>query len=423
MKGDYNMNDFEKYLENEMGAPEFRKEYEALETESNQARKEVKAFGILHGQVRGRKLDLEVEENAGAEAAVEKYQRKMQEELLDTYAEERECDYKDRHYRVRDNGSILRLPKDPSKPRKGDNEWTFGTHHTGKQYLFIGPHQVHRIVATAFHGEPEAETDVVDHIDTNGENNRPENLRWTTRLGNALNPATRKKLELMTGLSIEKILEDPSILKQYNLDREYEWMGAVSKEEAERTLKNIREWAEKPYEIPKTPYEPRGKVLRPIPARNISPLRSTPYEMEHTTMEPMADEDEGLPAGCIRSLTPNALERRWRAPYKFPFCPQQGGDLKSYFEAIEIGEEVAIGKGYSFFATEKAMNRDGTAICLKTMSGEDSIKPYGVMTITMEDGWFIHEGRGYFQEDGQEKYFTIAKDEEWTGGDVFDDFC
>lgn len=44
MKGDYNMDDFEKYLENEMGTPEFRKEYEALETESNQARKELKAF-------------------------------------------------------------------------------------------------------------------------------------------------------------------------------------------------------------------------------------------------------------------------------------------------------------------------------------------------------------------------------------------
>ena len=386
------MDDFEKYLEKLLSNPEFRKEYDALEPEFQQARKEIEA-------------------------------RIRQEELLATYTEERECDYKDRHYRVRDNGSILRLPKDPSKPRKGDNEWTFGTHHTGKQYLFIGSHQVHRIVATAFHGEPEAETDVVDHIDTNGENNRPENLRWTTRLGNALNPATRKKLELMTGLSIEKILEDPSVLKQYNLDREYEWMGAVSKEEAKRTLRNIREWAEKPYEIPKTPYEPRGKVLRPIPARNISPLRPTPYEMEHTSRESAADEDEGLPAGCIRSLTPNALERGWRAPYEFPFCPQQGGDLKSYFEAIEIGEEVAIGKGYSFFATEKTMNRDGTAICLKTMSGEDSVKPYGVMTITMEDGWFIHEGRGYFQEDGQEKYFTIAKGEEWTGGDVFDDFC
>ena len=347
---------------------------------------------------------------------------RKQEELLATYTEERECDYKDRHYRVRDNGSILRLPKDPSKPRKGDNEWTFGTHHTGKQYLFIGSHQVHRIVATAFHGEPEAETDVVDHIDTNGENNRPENLRWTTRLGNALNPATRKKLELMTGLSIEKILEDPSILKQYNLDREYEWMGAVSKEEAERTLRNIRKWAKKPYEIPKTPYEPKGKVLRPIPARNISPLRPTPYEMEHTSREPADDEDEGLPAGCIRSLTPNALERGWRAPYEFPFCPQHGGDLNSYFEAIEIGEEVAIGKGYSFFATEKAMSRNGTTICLKTLS-ESGAKQYGVMTITMEDGWFIHEGRGYSDEEGQTKYFTIAKGEEWTGGEVFDDFC
>ena len=386
------MDDFEKYLEKLLSNPEFRKEYNALEPEFQQSRKEIEA-------------------------------RIRQEELLDTYTEERECDYKDRHYRVRDNGSVLRLPKDPSKPRKGDNEWTFGTHHTGKQYLFIGSHQVHRIVATAFHGEPEAETDVVDHIDTNGENNRPENLRWTTRLGNALNPATRKKLELMTGLSIEKILEDPSILKQYNLDREYEWMGAVSKEEAERTLKNIREWAEKPYEIPKTPYEPRGKVLRPILAKNISPLRPTPYEMEHTTREPMADEDEGLPAGCIRSLTPNALEKGWRAPYEFPFCPQDGGDLESYFNAIAIGEEVAIGKGYSFFATEKTMNRDGTAICLKTMSGEDSLKPYGVMTITMEDDWFIHEGRGYFHEDGQEKYFTIAKGEEWIGGEVFDDLC
>ena len=181
------------------------------ENKSPQVRKKLKAFGLLHEYVKGRRPDPEAEENAGAEAAVEKYLAKRQDELLDTYNEERECDYKDRHYRVRDNGSVLRLPKDPSKPRKGDNEWTFGTHHTGKQYLFIGSHQVHRIVATAFHGKPEAETDVVDHIDTNGENNRPENLRWTTRLGNALNPATRKKLELMTGLSIEKILEDPSI--------------------------------------------------------------------------------------------------------------------------------------------------------------------------------------------------------------------
>ena len=385
------MDDFEKLKEELLSDPEVRKEYDALEPEFHKVRKEIEA-------------------------------QMKQEELLDTYTEERECDYKGRHYRVRDNGSVLRLPTDSEKPRKCDNEWTFGTFNKRNGYLFIGTHQVHRIIATAFHGNPESGTDIVDHIDTDRQNNRPENLRWTTKLQNALNPSTKKKLELMTGMPIEEILKDMSILKEYNLPREYQWLGAVSKEESQRTLQNMKAWTAKPYKRPETPYKPNTEILRPVSPRNISPLRPTPYEMNHV-LGAHESEDDGLPTGCIRSLTPNALERGGRAPYKFPFCPQQGGDLKSYFEAIEIGEEVAIGKGYSFFATEKTMNRDGTAICLKTMSGEDSLKQYGVMTITMEDDWFIHEGRGYFHEDGQEKYFTIAKGEEWTGGEVFDDLC
>lgn len=384
------MDDFEKLKEELLSDPEVRKEYDALEPEFHKVRKEIEA-------------------------------QMKQEELLDTYTEERECDYKGRHYRVRDNGSVLRLPTDPEKPRKGDNEWTFGTFNKRNGYLFIGTHQVHRIIATAFHGNPESGTDIVDHIDTDRQNNRPENLRWTTKLQNALNPATKKKLELMTGMPIEEILKDMSILKEYNLPREYQWLGAVSKEESQRTLQNMKAWTAKPYKRPETPYKPNTEILRPVSPRNISPLRPTPYEMNHV-LGAHESEDDGLPAGCIRSLTPNALERGWRAPYKFPFCPQQGGDLKSYFEAIEIGEEVAIGKGYSFFATEKAMNKEETAICLKTLSAS-GVKPYGVMTITKEDGWFIHEGQGYFKKDGQEKYFAIAMGEEWTGGDVFDDFC
>ena len=379
------MDDFEKYLMKQLSTHEFRKEYDALEPKFQQA-------------------------------------RMKQKELLSTYSEERECDYKDRHYRVRDNGSVLRLPKDPTKPRKGDNEWTFGTFNKNNGYLFIGTHQVHRVVATAFHGNPASETDIVDHIDTDRQNNRPENLRWTTKLQNALNPATQKKLELMTGMPIEEILKDMSILKEYNLPREYQWLGAVSKEESQRTLKNMKAWVDKPYKRPETQYKPNKGIMRPVSPRNISPLRPTPYEMNHTS-EVHESEDDGLPAGCIRSLTPNAIERGWRVPYQFPFCPQHGGDLKSYFYAIELGEAVAIGKGYSFFAIEKGMNKEGTAICLKTTSGEDSVKPYGVMTITMEDGWYIHEGQGYSQEESQEKYFTIAKGEEWTGGDVFDDLC
>ena len=67
-------------------------------------------------------------------------------------------------------------------------------------------------MAYAFLGEPPTNQHVVDHIDTNRQNNRPENLRWLTRLENALlNPITRAKIENICG-SIEAFINDPTIL-------------------------------------------------------------------------------------------------------------------------------------------------------------------------------------------------------------------
>lgn len=54
--------------------------------------------------------------------------------------------------------------------------------------------QVSRLVATAFVKNPDPETlDVVDHIDTNPANNHASNLRWSTQLGNLLNPLSLAK--------------------------------------------------------------------------------------------------------------------------------------------------------------------------------------------------------------------------------------
>ena len=134
--------------------------------------------------------------------------------MLNDFEKEIEVTYKGETYSVRDNGAVLRHPHIGSKSRPIDNVWTFGKYNTKTGYAEIGGERVHRIVATAFHGVAPTPQHVVDHIDTNRRNNRPENLRWITRLENILlNPITVKKIVLACG-SIEEFLKDPSKLRQ-----------------------------------------------------------------------------------------------------------------------------------------------------------------------------------------------------------------
>ena len=101
---------------------------------------------------------------------------------VDDFEQELECKYKGRIYSVRDNGAIFRHQREGSNLAPLDNVWTFGRKDDYKGYMMIAGVPVHRIVATAFHGEPPTKEHVVDHIDTNKHNNRPSNLRWLTIL-------------------------------------------------------------------------------------------------------------------------------------------------------------------------------------------------------------------------------------------------
>ena len=133
---------------------------------------------------------------------------------VNDFKQEVECIYKDEKYSVRDNGAIFRHPRDGKRPRKYDNFWTFGKANDKHGYMEIASVRVHIIVATAFHGTKPTKEYVVDHIDTNRRNNRPNNLRWVTRLENALeNPITRKRIIMRCG-SIEAFLANPSLLRE-----------------------------------------------------------------------------------------------------------------------------------------------------------------------------------------------------------------
>ena len=115
------------------------------------------------------------------------------EMLLDKFGCEKQCEYKGRTYLVRDNGSICRVPKANGKPSKWDSIWTFGKKDNSDGYMKIAGVRIHQIVATAFHGEPPSSQYVVDHIDTNRRNNRPENLTILKKTENILCSTALKK--------------------------------------------------------------------------------------------------------------------------------------------------------------------------------------------------------------------------------------
>ena len=302
--------------------------------------------------------------------------------LIDIYDEEKTCEYKDNIYSVRDNGSIMRHPQEGKKLRPLDNVWTFGTINIQKGYNMISSEPVHRIVATAFLGEAPTKSHVVDHIDTNRQNNRPSNLRWVTRLENiVLNDITRKKLELLCGCSIDKILSDLSILRDKPLTPQFDWMRAVSREEAEKSLETWKKWVNEVSER-----KEQDKVVT-----QYFKYRNGPNAMIYP-LEPNGD-NIALEEYC-NNLKVNKI-----------FCYK---DYRSGRVSYKI--------------LEYYLNKDTKVLTVAT-SSVGGIKSLYLTSITLDGDSFIYDTRSFFSPDGLEKYMTIAKGEEWTGGDVFDDFC
>lgn len=162
---------------------------------------------------------------------------------VDDFKNELICYYKDERYSVRDNGAVLRHPLNEKRQRPTDNNWTFGKLNIRTGYLEIASVRIHRIIATAFLGEAPTKEHVVDHIDTNKQNNQPDNLRWVTRLENILlNPITAKRIEIICG-SVEAFLADPSKFRDKFQDPNYDWMCTVSIQEAQASKERLLAWA------------------------------------------------------------------------------------------------------------------------------------------------------------------------------------
>lgn len=317
------------------------------------------------------------------------------DELLNGFEDERETEFKEETYLVRDNGAVLRQGRADARRRKLDDVWTFGTLNKHSGYLVISEHVVHQIVATAYHGARPSNDHVVDHIDTNRLNNRPENLRWVTRLENVLlNPITRRRIELAFG-SLEAFFDNPGASAVPNL----EWMRTVTKEQATESRRRLMEWAEK------------GRATK---GGSLGDWLFAPRAAPDAPPEP---EPEDVP-----SLTQAAFQRNWRTPTEFPQCPDQAtaAALEEYLERLSFGTVFARNRYGGSIVVAAAIGADNVmSVLCNTQTG---IKDWTLAKVFIEGEAFCHESGGmFFTLQGALKAHCAAIGEEF--GESIDDYA
>lgn len=296
------------------------------------------------------------------------------ENLLETYNHNHECHYKNEHYSVRDNGAVFRHYRKNKPTRILDNQWTFGKPNN-YGYMLIASEVVHRIVAYAFLGEPPTNQHVVDHIDTNRQNNRPENLRWVTKLENILNnPITLKRIIFRCG-SIEDFLKDPSILKNYEKDDpNFTWMRTVSSQEAKVSWERLVNWANKANKSTLTQRGVLGEWLYQNNQNNFS---------NHNVSEFKA------------SKTPNAVQKNWSAQSEFISCPKLGNTdgIIEYSRLLKVNTIFFQNVYYTTTVVKFEVIDSGESLLVlyKINKNEGLESRWGIMKIEFNNEKFIHE--------------------------------
>ena len=369
---------------------------------------------------------------------------------IDDYNEVKDCIYKDEHYSVRDNGAVLRHKRDGKPKRPLDEKWTFGTLNAANGYLLFGTERVHRIVATAFHGEAPSPNHVVDHFDINRQNNRPENLRWLTKLENALNnPVTRKMVELICG-SVEAFLENPQLLWGHESeDKNFSWMKTVSKDEARNCIANWNNWIKSVKSDPnykKSEHQIGDWIYDKHMSNNTENLESISSDdgisnnsrerngMESTedvdAIEKVRNEKEPIYCGYIdenecditdddykNSLTPSAKQLSFKIETLFPCCPLEVTDngLEDYYAKLKIGALFSSNWKYKFYVVDKRYVLDKKTLVVlieRNEIGQD-YRDYYIAYVFIRKGYFAHfSKRSHSDIDVATREFKIIIGEE-----------
>jgi hypothetical protein len=98
---------------------------------------------------------------------------------------------------------------------------TYGSLTADKYMAFNTPsrksRRVHNVICTAFHGPKPSPAHVVNHIDFNKSNNKPENLEWVTQRENVQHSLPMKKPTIAYNRKkVAQFTIDNAFIKEYN---------------------------------------------------------------------------------------------------------------------------------------------------------------------------------------------------------------
>lgn len=291
---------------------------------------------------------------------------------IDQYGREIEVEFEGEKYLVRDNGAVCRKHRPGHHKNSFDETWTFGTPNQNG-YMCIASKSIHRIVAFAFLGDPPSKNDVVDHIDRNRTNNRIENLRWVSLLDNSLrHPSFRNQIIAAYG-SLNQFFDDPRSAK--DLDPSNAWLRSISKEDAARSRDQLIRWTES------DGFRTYGVLSNRV----------------HGNRAPLPPPRPPEPIPEIQSLTPMAVQRRWKTPTEFPGCPNELGQNPLGEYAGNLRPEAVFSRDrYKESWVVMAELGESLLSVLVESKEEHAIKPWAVAKVTFENGKFVHEGMGTF---------------------------
>ncbi|MDO8925337.1 MAG: hypothetical protein Q7U94_00340 [Sideroxyarcus sp.] len=141
------------------------------------------------------------------------------------------------------------------------------------------------------------------------------------------NPITRRKVEFLCG-SIEAFLDNPSMLRDASGNPNFEWMRAVTPEEAKNCMARMHIWAGS------TPSKRTTDRVRGQAPKNFSRM-----------YQPLQKWEAGLDGepGLDFALTPRSAQYMWNPAIHFPLCPANISidPLEDYVQNTSLGAVLA----------------------------------------------------------------------------------